>query len=194
MIYFVRHGKTDWNQLDIIIGHKDVMLNNNGIEKINDLSNILSSFNIDRIISSDLARAKQTAEIISKKINTDIIYDSRLRGYDYGLLEGHHRYNIKSCTWNVFRKYPEIFNAESNEDFYNRIKNFFEQLDFSKDTIIVTHGGSIRMILYYLDNRNKYDDKLFNYYEKKNTINHGEYFMFDGENIIYKKNKTKTLH
>ncbi len=194
MIYFVRHGKTDWNELDIIIGHKDVMLNNNGIEEINDLSNILSSFNIDRIISSDLARAKQTAEIISKKINTDIIYDSRLRGYDYGLLEGHHRYNIKSCTWNVFRKYPEIFNAESNEDFYNRIKNFFEQLDFSKDTIIVTHGGSIRMILYYLDNRNKYDDKLFNDYEKKITINHGEYFMFDGENIIYQKNKTKTLH
>jgi len=194
MVYFVRNGQTEWDELDMVSGHKDIMLNDNGINQACNLSDILSLCNIERIISSDLKRARQTAEIINSKICKDIVLDSRLRGYNYGVLEGYFRGKIESSTWYILKKYPDILSAESNIEIYDRIKSFFEQTDLSNNTIVVTHGGTLRMILYYLENKNHYDDKLYKKNYQKNDICHGQYIMFDGENVIYPKINIKSLH
>lgn len=194
MIYFVRHGQTELDELDIILGQKDIVINDDGINQSNNLANALSTCYIDNIISSDLKRAQQTAEIINTKINKKVILDSRLRERNYGILEGKLRNKLDSSTWYILKKYPEILRAESNQEMYDRIKSFFEQTNFEKNTIIVTHIGVLRMILYYLDKKNLYDDKLYRNYYQRIDINHGSYFMYDGKKVIYPKSNTKTLH
>lgn len=66
MIYLVRHGQTDWNIEHRIQGQTDVPLNATGRAQAVELSEKLSNFNIQKIISSDLSRAKETAEIINR--------------------------------------------------------------------------------------------------------------------------------
>lgn len=66
MIYLVRHGQTVRNIEHRIQGQTDVSLNAAGRAQAVELSEKLSSFNIQKIISSDLSRAKETAEIINR--------------------------------------------------------------------------------------------------------------------------------
>ena len=77
MIYVVRHGNTDWNKQKIAMGRKDIPLNKLGIEEADNVSKILENYNFDLIICSPLKRAKQTADIINKNRNKQIIYDER---------------------------------------------------------------------------------------------------------------------
>ena len=69
MIYLVRHGQTDWNiEKKHTQGHTDIPLNENGKKQAEQLAQSISNLKIDKIISSDLLRAKETAEIINKKL------------------------------------------------------------------------------------------------------------------------------
>ena len=62
MLYVVRHGKTDYNKKELIMGRIDKPLNKEGLEEAYEVSKILSSIDIDLIISSPLIRAKQNGE------------------------------------------------------------------------------------------------------------------------------------
>ena len=62
MIYLVRHGQTDWN-LERRIQDPEIPLNETGKNEARICAQKLISVNIQRIISSDILRAKQTADI-----------------------------------------------------------------------------------------------------------------------------------
>lgn len=64
-LYIVRHGQTDWNVRKIIQGHSDIPLNTEGQEQARVLAESLKNVHFDKIISSDLVRAKRTAEIVA---------------------------------------------------------------------------------------------------------------------------------
>ena len=64
MIYLVRHGQTDWNLKKKLQGHTDISLNESGRMQAREIAEKISKCKITRIICSDLARAKETAEII----------------------------------------------------------------------------------------------------------------------------------
>ena len=53
--------------------------------------------------------------------------------------------------------------SESLDDVYYRVKSFFEEIDKSKNTLIVTHGGVIRMAKYLSQNPHSFD---WNEYKK----------------------------
>ena len=123
------------------------------------------------IFSSDLLRAKETAEIINNFINVDISLDSRLREFNYGDIEGKTLKEISSENWNRVNLYPEQLNAESLENVYDRVKNFFEDLAKRNisNVIINTHGGTLRMMLYYAKNKDHFikEDYIKNYLNLK---------------------------
>lgn len=171
MVCLIRHGQTNWNAEKRLMGSTDIPLNKNGIEQVKSLGQEISQLEISHIFSSDLLRAKETAEIINNFINVDILLDSRLRELNYGDIEGKTLKEISSENWNRFNLYPEQLNAESFENMYDRVKNFFE--DFAKrnisNVIIITHGGTLRMILYYSKNKDHFikEDYIKNYLNLK---------------------------
>ena len=184
MIYIIRHGQTDWNIEHRTQGQTDIALNTNGIEQAELITQKIADMKIDNIISSDLKRAYMTAQIINKNFNKNIETDKRLREFCFGTLEGITRDKITQEIWDDFNKNPKQFNAETKEEIFNRIKSFIDDIksnNINKNTLVVTHGGPIRMIKYYLDNGNNYNDKKYLAEYMTLKINNLDLFIIDEE-------------
>ncbi|MEI8132336.1 MAG: histidine phosphatase family protein [Leptolinea sp.] len=87
-IWLVRHGQTDWNLEGRFQGQLDVPLNDTGMDQARVLANKLADMKFCALYSSDLMRARQTAEIISSRVNLPIKFDLRLREISQGQVEG----------------------------------------------------------------------------------------------------------
>ncbi len=140
MIYLVRHGQTDWNLAHKIQG-PDVPLNKTGENEAKVCGRKLASFKIDRIISSDILRARQTAEIINEFLSVPIFYDMRLREASWGDLCGKIVKDIRPEEWDTLKHDPHKIHAQSMSDFYN-------ETDTTQNTLIVTHEEGIQMTKY----------------------------------------------
>ena len=150
MIYFVRHGATDWNENKNSKGEKDpkcqgradLELNSKGIEQAKNAALILEGKYFHRVICSPLKRAKQTCEIIYKG-DAKVEYDNRLIERDFGEFEGFTRNEFDfEGFWNANTK-QEFEKAESIEDVKNRVFEILEELkkNKDKDVLVVSHGG-----------------------------------------------------
>jgi len=87
-IILVRHGQTLWNNIGKYQGHTDVPLSKTGIEQASKVAKRLKNDKITAIYSSDLKRAKQTAEIIALEHNLPVITNTRFREINFGVWEG----------------------------------------------------------------------------------------------------------
>lgn len=89
-IGIVRHGITEWNRLGISQGCSDVPLNDTGRAQARAAAERLAEESPwDLIVSSDLSRAKETAETIAAKLNMPIShFDERIREISCGEIEG----------------------------------------------------------------------------------------------------------
>jgi len=84
----VRHGQTDWNLEGRYQGQSDVPLNKNGREQAQSLIETLGDRNFSVVYTSDLSRARETAEPIAKALNIPLRVDPRLREINQGEWEG----------------------------------------------------------------------------------------------------------
>ena len=167
MIYIVRHGETSWNAYKILQGHKPIELNSKGREKARYLAEKVKSLEFSKIISSDLLRAQETAEILNEQVHKEIIYDARLRSVDYGNLEGRYIPDISQEEWAIYNSTPEKYGAESVESVYKRIKSLFDEIVESEENVlIVAHGGSLRLISYYIANRDIFNCEIYTEFYK----------------------------
>ena len=87
-IVLVRHGATDWNLQGRCQGATDRELSEVGVRQAEQLAVLLSSESIQAIYSSDLRRARQTAELISQPHNLPVLIEENIRELDHGALEG----------------------------------------------------------------------------------------------------------
>ncbi len=181
MIYIVRHGQTDWNIEHRIQGQSDIPLNDTGRKQADILSNKIKSLNINRIISSDLSRTMETAQIANQHTHFPIQSDRRLREFNYGDLEGTLGLSHPPELWDMFDHMPEKFNAESIPDIYNRIKSFFEILDVRENVLLVTHGGAIRMMMYYVEHPSELNLDEFLELARSKTIPNTAIFQWNGQ-------------
>lgn len=152
MIYFVRHGETDYNVAGIAQGQLDIPLNEKGIKQAETLSNILKDYELDIIVCSPLIRAKITAEIINKHHNVPIIFEERFKEFFAGKRQG-----TKSSEWDEeknkdFMLNPEKYGAESNEGFYKRCIDAYKDLPKNKNVLVVSHAGVYKNILRFKQN------------------------------------------
>lgn len=94
-IGWIRHGETEWNRLGKIQGTTDIPLSPEGIRQAERLAERLAREGIagtghawQGIASSDLRRARQTAEILAKRLGVPFRTDPRLRERFFGSAEG----------------------------------------------------------------------------------------------------------
>lgn len=92
IIYFVRHGQTDWNKQLLIQGRLDNPLNECGRKQVAKTGELLKAkgINFDVVLSSPLSRAKESAEIIKSILNINqetIIYPNAIER-EFGEAEG----------------------------------------------------------------------------------------------------------
>ena len=152
MIFFVRHGETDYNTQGRVQGQLDIPLNDNGINQAKQLSENLKEYKIDIIFCSPLLRARKTAEIINENHNVEIVYVDNLKEFYAGSKQG-----TKVSEWSKdeteeFRLYPERYGAESNKDFYTRSVNAFKENSKFENALIVSHGGVYKHLHRHLNN------------------------------------------
>lgn len=100
----VRHGQTDWNLEGRYHGQSDVPLNENGRAQAHLLAQQLSGQSFAAIYSSDLQRARDTAEIMAVAIGLPVTLEPRLREIDQGDWEGQLVDEIKARYAEVWQK------------------------------------------------------------------------------------------
>lgn len=176
-IYVVRHGQTDWNKKNVLLGSTDLPLNETGEKQAIELKNKLEGINFQVIFSSDLKRARKTAQIISDD-RIPIIKTNQLQERNYGKMEGTTPENI-GMYWDIKKNLTD--NAvESLKDFLTRVFSSMDMIiDKTKDAdniLIVTHYGVVMAIDAYFNE--KYDYCFDNFFidnceYKKYSINRG---------------------
>lgn len=82
------HMATDWDAVGRLKGQTDIPLNGEGQRCADDLALTLEGLGIAQIVSSDLSRARETAEIIQRRLRAPLTTDARLRECSFGNLEG----------------------------------------------------------------------------------------------------------
>lgn len=151
MLYLLRHGLDDESYIG---GWSDVSLTKEGEKQV--LRSAVWMKNhlaIQKIISSDIKRAKETSEIVGRVFHLPFDTDINLREQNKGLLNGIkktealERYPEYMEGVDIFTVYPQ---GESLKDLYVRCKNYLEKLNEVDGTLLVTHRGNINMIYYLL--------------------------------------------
>lgn len=163
-LYLARHGETDWNTRRLCVGWSDIPLNENGERQASQLSELFRSISFDTVYSSDLVRARRTAEILSAERKLTHETSHLLREMFYGDYEGRHVddfANDKRILLEQTGKLTEeelrtvaIGNSESEENAIKRFTTALREISIRhtpKTVLIVAHGGVIRTLLHRLE-------------------------------------------
>ena len=134
-LYLVRHGETFDNARQLMQGQVQGELNDRGKAQAEAVARQLGDEHFDAIVSSDLYRAVQTAEIIARPHHLKVITTPLLRERDWGDFTGRYIPDLKGLP------FPE--NTETMEHMLGRARQF---LDFIRDNypdsrvLAVGHG------------------------------------------------------
>ncbi|MFZ4623327.1 MAG: histidine phosphatase family protein [Rhodoferax sp.] len=96
-IIAIRHGETAWNVVTRLQGHLDIALNEVGLWQAGRVAQALADESIDTIYTSDLQRARQTAQAIAEVAGCPVIADAGLRERGFGQFEGQTHAEIESA-------------------------------------------------------------------------------------------------
>lgn len=153
--YFIlRHAESKANSQEIVSIWPEKFYNpltKKGKEQIKKIIPELKNKKIDFIFSSDLLRAKQTAEIIAKSLDLEIKIDKRLREINVGAFNGKSAdewYNFFNQPMERFTKRP--LKGENLVDVKKRILGFIREIDKkykNKRILIVSHKDTLLALL-----------------------------------------------
>lgn len=149
-VWLIRHGESEWNASGQIQGHSQVGLSQLGHLQAQHLALSLQSAGIQRIVSSDLQRARQTAEYLGQETGIDVEPTEILRERNMGVYEGgpveayrtdlhqhRERYGLESGY--------DIPSGESHEKILERATKVKNLLD-GRNTALVSHGGFLSLL------------------------------------------------
>jgi broad specificity phosphatase PhoE len=155
-LLFIRHGSSTWNDERRIQGQLDPPLSEKGREQARRLAERLQDTPIDGFYSSDLARARDTAEFIAAQVGRQPELLPELREVALGEWEGLKREEIIArypAEWERWAAHPSwdiVPGGEGSEVFEGRVGAAIEGLVARHATgrvLIVTHGGVIQVAL-----------------------------------------------
>ncbi len=156
----IRHGQTHGNITRTLQGQSNTDLDETGVQQVRLLARRLKSHPaFEAVISSDLKRARDTAQILVDSIGGTIIPNAGLREWNLGILEGR--------SWQDLQlEYPQIMNSFLNSHKDVEVpggerrsvmeKRVSECLDIlasefaGKRLLVVTHGGVLRAIFRHI--------------------------------------------
>jgi len=148
--YILRHGEAVSNVKGFVSSWPEKNINpltEVGTNQAKAVAREIMSKNIELIFSSDVLRAKQTAEIIASRLKKKIKFDKRLREIDFGIFNskpiadfiGH----FASRKKRIKEKAPQ---GESYEDILKRIESFLRDIEkkySNKKILIVSHQAPL---------------------------------------------------
>lgn len=152
-IYTARHGQTDYNKSDIVLGTTDIELNETGIMQAQELAGKIAELDdIDVMLVSPMKRAIKTAQMISEKTGLEPITEERLREWDYGEFEGKSRYTDGFAENKINFGVKMGKSGESLLQLAHRVYSLLDDVIAKykgKNVLLVCHGGICRIIETY---------------------------------------------
>ena len=155
LLYFIRHGQTDWNREKRIMGRSPVPINDIGKERVLKTAEFLSDDGIDMIYSGTLKRARQTADIFSNVWGVNIQEDSRLDESPFQQWVGKRYKELKGDPdFKLYTAKPSQSNFSENEDMSGirkRVTEFVKEIEQkeNKKAAIISHSDVIKPALTY---------------------------------------------
>ncbi|MEC7267218.1 MAG: histidine phosphatase family protein [Bacteroidota bacterium] len=174
-IFAIRHGETEENKLRVLQGQSQGRLAESGQHQALKLGLSLKHIEFSHVIVSDLQRTQDTWQWMG--LNQPVAFDERLRERAFGKYEGLPRDQVMHTDFSELE-------IESKGAFFRRVSAFVDErvalymANKNQDEyreLWLTHGGALRIILYYLCNRFKvetpqtrFDNKGLTEYRIKN--------------------------
>ena len=150
-ILAIRHGETAWNRETRIQGSADIALNETGLAQARLVAAALREDGVHAVYSSDLRRARQTAEAICASTGAALNLDAGLRERCFGNFEGltwaeiAERFPLESQRWrNRDLSFAAEGGGEALPEFFARCIGTVRQIAEThpgQTVVIVAHGG-----------------------------------------------------
>jgi len=191
VIYYVRHGLTDWNVQQRLQGRHDVALNTDGSAQAVRCGEILRALfagdgrlpECFDYVSSPLIRARQTMEIMRTTLGlkpTDYCVDARLAEIAFGDWEGLTYGDVLARDKDIVAKRESDKwhflppGGESYAQVTVRIRDWYETV--GKDTVVAAHGGTARALIAHLALASPQDAMHY-------SIDQGVVYVFGGNRL-----------
>lgn len=161
IIYLYRHGETNWNIENKVMGQLEginTYFTDTGYNQIGIISKEIKKNNIEAIYCSDFKRTFETANIANKKLGIPIYSCKEVRGLNMGKYQGMlfsdfiKDDEVRSCFFNHDLM---IGNGESINQLNDRIIKFIKKISIEtkyKKIAIITHSAVISNLKAYLSN------------------------------------------
>ena len=155
-IFLIRHGETEWNASGRLQGNSNVQLSMVGLHQARLLAMHAPFPTADAIYSSDLIRARATAEILAAKFNLPVRTMPELREASFGDWEGQSIRELAEDLTDGFEKFftdPELCRPPHGETFADcqaRLVKAVRKIIADHENqrvIVVSHGAAIRLLL-----------------------------------------------
>lgn len=152
-LLIVRHGETPWNVEGRLQGHADIDISEKGRQQAREVAKRLAETPIDVAYSSDLARARHTAEIVLDQRGVPLHSTEGLRERFYGVFEGltvaerqaqYPNEFAASLIKNLEFAAPGGESARGTLERMARVMGEIKERHLNETVLIVGHGGSLR--------------------------------------------------
>ena len=146
-LFLLRHGRTEWNAQRRFQGQADPPLDEVGRMQAYEVAGLVAALRPDRIVSSDLVRALETAQIVASTVPMPVTVDARLRERSLGHWEGLTRDQVQStypdefADWRAGRDISRRGGETRDEVAARALAAFTEQAPV-ETSVLVTHSAT----------------------------------------------------
>jgi len=201
-VLLARHGETTWNRDGRLQGWAPTSLTDRGHEQARALAAAVDAeYDVDRIVASDLRRARQTASYLADCVGCEPCHEAAWRERDFGRYQGlphetvfedHERLSLSRAGRAAVDARPE--SGESLRDVRERVLSGWERLlaesDPGETVAVVAHGGPLYLLLGAVDGRDVVDAVVEG---EQHNCALNELRVSDGTPTVVEENRTDFL-
>lgn len=150
MIHLVRHGQTEANRDALLVGRIDPPLTALGRDQAERLASAIERTGADRVVSSPLARTRETAAAIGRRLGLEVELDDRAIEIDYGSWDGTPLAQVPLEAWRSWRTDADFRppDGESLREVAARVGSLVaDLLADDRRVVLVTHVSPIKAAL-----------------------------------------------
>ncbi|MET3944234.1 histidine phosphatase family protein [Corynebacterium mucifaciens] len=153
-LILLRHGETEYNASSRMQGQLDTVLSDRGVAQAHAAAKELRGLGISKIVSSDLMRAKHTADVVGADLGLPVGVDTRLRETHLGDWQGKTHSEVDNehggaravwrtdASWAPPRGESRLEVAARAREVVDELMRDYRQWDDSA-VLLVAHGGTI---------------------------------------------------
>lgn len=164
-IYLVRHGESEWNTQGLMQGSTSgIPLTKTGIRQARELAGRYKTIKFAAIFSSDLLRARQTAQVVAFRKKLAVMTTKALRERSFGELEGKTLAEYERELRQTLDQFHALSDTEKFKFTFprkiegvgttvSRVITWLREVSIAypgKNILAVAHGGVLRLLLIHL--------------------------------------------